>query len=342
MSRIGVGPREVFRAWGHVLTGRRPSLSIEITRECPLRCPGCYAYGDEHLGGGVTLRGLADYKGAELVQRFMALVDRYKPMHVSVVGGEPLVRYKELGAILPRLSRRGIHTQVVTSAVRAIPSEWAGLYRTEVVVSIDGLAPEHDARRAPATYERILKHIVGHQITVHCTITRQQARRAGYLEEFLRFWQDNPHTRLIWISLYTPQVGELSHERLTADDRAQVIADIRRLRTHVPKLQMTDGMLDVLAHPPASPSDCVFAQVTRCISSDLERKITPCQFGGSPDCSNCGCLASAGLEAIRRHRFRGVIPLGSLFSASLRIGRAVESRHDETVERRPSPVQPAG
>ena len=31
-------------------------LSIEITRECPLHCPGCYAYGDTHLGGSVTLR----------------------------------------------------------------------------------------------------------------------------------------------------------------------------------------------------------------------------------------------------------------------------------------------
>jgi MoaA/NifB/PqqE/SkfB family radical SAM enzyme len=342
MSRTGVGPREVIRAWGLVLTGHRPSLSIEITRECPLRCPGCYAYGDEHLGGGVTLRGLADYKGDELVHRFMALVDRYKPMHVSVVGGEPLVRHKELGAILPRLSSCGIHTQVVTSAVRTIPAEWAGLYRTEVVVSIDGLPPEHDARRTPATYERILKHIVGHQITVHCTITRQQARREGYLEEFLRFWQDNPCTRLIWISLYTPQVGELSQERLTADDRARVIADIRRLRAHFPKLQMTDGMLDALAHPPESPRDCVFAQVTRCVSSDLERQITPCQFGGNPDCSNCGCLASAGLESIRRHRLRGFIPVGSVFSASLRVGQALEHLRHGTVQRPTLPVQPTG
>ena len=68
--------RRWSRPWGRILTGYRPNLSIEITKECPLRCPGCYAYGDEHLGGGVTLRGLADYKGDELVTRFMALVDR--------------------------------------------------------------------------------------------------------------------------------------------------------------------------------------------------------------------------------------------------------------------------
>src|SRR5919201_2603720 len=171
MSR-NVGPREIVQAWGRILAGYRPNLSIEITKECPLRCPGCYAYGDDHLGGGVTLRGLADYKGDELVSRFKALIERQRPLHVSIVGGEPLVRYRELGEILPWLADRHIHTQLVTSAVRPIPSEWIGLNRLQVVVSIDGLQPEHDERRKPATYDRIVRHIKGHQITVHCTVTR--------------------------------------------------------------------------------------------------------------------------------------------------------------------------
>src|SRR5262245_64349033 len=198
-----VPARDVIHAWGRILAGYRPNLSIEITRECPLRCPGCYAYGDEHLGGDVTLRGLSDYKGDELVTRFMAMIDRHRPLHVSIVGGEPLVRYRELGQILPQLAERKIHTQLVTSAVRPIPREWAEHPRLQIVTSIDGLQPEHDVRRTPATYDRILKHIEGHQITVHCTITRQQVRRDGYLEEFLRIWQQNVNTRLIWISLYT-------------------------------------------------------------------------------------------------------------------------------------------
>ena len=112
----------IITAWGRILRGYRPSLSVEITRECPLRCPGCYAYGDEHLGGEVTLRQVSDYKGQELVDRFFELVDEHKPLHVSIVGGEPLVRFRELNQILPRLADRGIYTQVVTSAVRPIPS----------------------------------------------------------------------------------------------------------------------------------------------------------------------------------------------------------------------------
>ncbi len=42
--------------WGRILAGMPPMLSIEITRECPLRCPGCYAYEDQHLGAGRRAR----------------------------------------------------------------------------------------------------------------------------------------------------------------------------------------------------------------------------------------------------------------------------------------------
>src|SRR5258707_8938854 len=150
MSSNTLGRHDVLRAWGRILAGYRPNISIEIRRECPLRCPGCYAYGDDHLGGDVTLRGLADFKGDELVSRFMALIDRHRPLHVSIVGGEPLVRYRELGTILPKLAERGIHAQVVTSAVRPIPREWADIPKLHIVTSVDGLQPEHEAQRTPA------------------------------------------------------------------------------------------------------------------------------------------------------------------------------------------------
>lgn len=151
----------IVRAWGKILAGYQPNLSIEITRECPLTCPGCYAYGSGHLGGNVTLRELQDYKGQPLIDAIFSLPGKYRPLHVSIVGGEPLVRYRELNKILPRMAKMGIYAQVVTSAIRQIPPEWVGLKRLQIVVSIDGLQPEHDERRKPATYERILRHIEG-------------------------------------------------------------------------------------------------------------------------------------------------------------------------------------
>src|SRR3954470_11396187 len=110
----------VLRAWKTILHGRAPSLSIEITRECPLRCPGCYAYDDAHLGGGATLRSLADRKGEDLISSVLELVERKRPLHLSIVGGDPLVRHRELDVLLPQLVERGIHVQVVTSAFRPI------------------------------------------------------------------------------------------------------------------------------------------------------------------------------------------------------------------------------
>ena len=116
---------DLLVAWGRILTGKLPLLSIEITRECPLHCPGCYAYGDSHLGGDLNLREVADFRGKELIDGIMGIVRRYQPMHVSLVGGEPMMRHRELSEILPRLSKMGIWTMVVTSGVIPIPKDWS-------------------------------------------------------------------------------------------------------------------------------------------------------------------------------------------------------------------------
>ena len=155
---------------------------------------------------------------------------------------------------------------------------------------------------------------------MHCTVTRQQVNRPGYLDEFLRFWSDRPEVRKIWISLYTPQIGEISVERLTPADRRQVVSDLMALRLRYPKLEAPKGLIDVYADPPSSPDECVFARTTTSISADLTTRITPCQFGGAPDCNNCGCVASAGLAAVARHHVWGFIPVGSIFTGSVKVG----------------------
>ncbi len=141
------------------------------------------------------MRELSDFKGDELVAKVLALIDEHKPLHVSLVGGDPLVRYRELDKLLPQIERRGVHIQVVTSAFRVIPSAWMSIKKLNVVVSVDGLQPEHDARRSPATYERILQNIRGARVTIHCTITSQISKRSGYLDEFLAFGPANQRLR---------------------------------------------------------------------------------------------------------------------------------------------------
>jgi MoaA/NifB/PqqE/SkfB family radical SAM enzyme len=310
----------IFPAWGRILTGYVPALSIEITRECPLRCPGCYAYGDDHLGGDLTLREVRDFKGQELIDGVLALVDKHRPLHVSIVGGEPLVRYRELDVLLPMLTGMGVHVQVVTSAVRPIPESWANMPLLQVCVSIDGLQPEHDVRRAPATYDRILKHIKGQNVTVHCTITRQQSR-AGYITEFTDFWSPLADVKRIWFSLYTPQKGENSPEMLRREDRERVVGEITGLFATHPKLHdMIPSVVKGYLKPPQNPDECIFAKTTECISSDLKKEIKPCQYGGDPDCTQCGCLASVGLGALGDYRLGGVMPLRTIFNASFKVG----------------------
>jgi MoaA/NifB/PqqE/SkfB family radical SAM enzyme len=318
-----ITPREILSSWGRILRGYAPMLSIEITRECPLSCPGCYAYGDQHLGGGVTLSDLNDKRGDELVDGVIALVKKHKPMHVSLVGGEPLVRHKELSRILPVLSGMGVFSLVVTSAVIPIPAEWMKLPRVRVAVSVDGLPEDHDIRRKPATYDRILKNIAGREVNIHWVITRPMMSRPGYLEDYVAFWHARPEVNRIWVSLYTPQIGEESAEKLTAENRLELAEQLPALTKPYPKLLMNEGVARAFVKPPENPDDCVFAKMSANYSADFKSRVEPCVFGGTPDCSQCGCAASSGLHWIRDVKVAGPLKVNHFIGGSIGIGMLV-------------------
>ncbi len=298
-------------------------LSIEITRECPLSCPGCYAYGDSHLGDGKLLTDLHDFHGDALVNGVLELVRKNRPMHVSLVGGEPLVRHRELSSILPALSAMDIFSLVVTSGVIPIPAEWMELRRVRVAISVDGLPEHHDIRRKPATYERILKNIDGRKVNVHWVITRPMLQRPGYLEEYVSFWNARSEVDRIWVSLYTPQIGEESVEKLTSADRQEVARVLPPLARKYPKFLMTEGVARALLHPPQDPSDCLFAKMSANYSADLETRVEPCVFGGTPNCAECGCMASSGLHWIRTVKVAGPLRVGHFVSGSVGVGSFV-------------------
>ena len=123
-------PRELLVAWGRILRGYVPMLSIEITRECPLSCPGCYAYGDSHLGGEVTLRELSDFRGTALVNGILELVRKHKPLHVSLVGGEPMMRHRELSEVPASAEQNGrLHTCGYQRRDTRFPRVWMKIPR---------------------------------------------------------------------------------------------------------------------------------------------------------------------------------------------------------------------
>jgi MoaA/NifB/PqqE/SkfB family radical SAM enzyme len=316
-------PAHLLQSWGKILRGKIPLLSIEITRECPLRCPGCYAYGDQHLGGATQLRKLSDFRGDDLVEGILGLVERHDPIHVSLVGGEPLVRHRELSRVLPVLSERGTNAMVVTSAVIPIPREWMALPRVTVAVSVDGLAPDHDLRRRPATYDRILRNIEGRRVNIHCTVVRQHLQQPGYLEQFLAFWSERPEVNRIWFSVYTPQREEVSAEKLLPEDRLRLAARLPALSRVFPKLMLPEGMARAFSDPPQSPDRCLFAKMSVNYTADLKTNVEPCVFGGDPDCSRCGCSISAGLHWIGGLKVAGPLKINHLALASVATGALV-------------------
>jgi organic radical activating enzyme len=307
-------------------------LSIEITRECPLSCPGCYAYGETHLGGEVTLRDLSDLRGDALVEGVLGLVKKHRPVHVSLVGGEPLVRHRELSRILPQLGEMGIFVLIPTSAVIPIPEQWMKIPRLRVAVSVDGLAEHHDMRRKPATYERILQNIAGREVNVHWVITKPMLDRAGYLEEYVACWNARPEVNHIWVSTYTPQAGENSAEMLSDDDREAVARQLVPLRARYPKLLMTEGMAASIRRPPENPDACIFSKMSVNYSADLRSRVEPCIFGGTPDCSQCGCVASAGIDWLGKIKLAGPLRIGHLVESSIRVGRLMNRIRGEQAD----------
>jgi MoaA/NifB/PqqE/SkfB family radical SAM enzyme len=317
-----VRPTEIISAWGKVLGGKTPLLSIEITRECPLNCPGCYAYGDGHLGGLVNLRDLSDLRDDSLIEGVLQLVDRHDPMQVTLVGGEPLMRARELSKLLPILSARGIFTTVVSSGVIPIPVEWTALPRITVAISVDGLPEHHDVRRKPATYERILRNIAGRRVYIHWTVVRSHVENLDYLRQYLSFWSARPEVHHIWMSVYTPQKGEQSPEMLTPPDRARLAETIPALAREYPKFLITAGMAQALLDPPESPAECAFARISANYTADLRTRVRPCVFGGNPDCSQCGCAISSALHWITNEKL-GPVRARDLFNGSMAIGAAM-------------------
>ncbi len=328
-------PINAFQSWGKVLAGKIPMLSIEITRECPLKCPGCYAYGDAHLGeGGPNLKSVSDFKGDDLVNGIFHLVDKHEPLHVSLVGGEPMMRHKELERVLPELSRREINTLLVTSAVIPLPEAWKGMPKLTIAVSVDGNPEDHDIRRKPATYERILRNIEGHKVNIHWTIVRKNIEQPGYMDRYLEFWSARPEVRNIWISTYTPQIGEESEEKLTPESRLQMAEYFRANMKKYPKLLMHNGIVEAFLNPPESPEKCIFSKLSVNYTADLNTRVEPCVFGGAPNCAECGCSASVGFHWVGGIKVAGPLRARHLVEGSLAVGRRVNRFFDRGGELR--------
>ncbi|HVI10384.1 MAG TPA: hypothetical protein VND65_18995, partial [Candidatus Binatia bacterium] len=187
--------------------------------------------------------------------------------------------------------------------------------------------------------ERILSNISGRKVNVHWVITRPMLARAGYLEEYVAFWNAREEVDHIWVSLYSPQIGEESPERLTPEDREQIARELPAMKSMYPKLLLPQGMAQAFVKPPSSPQDCLFAKMSANYSADLNTRVEPCVFGGTPDCTQCGCSISSALHWIKETKVAGPLRVRNLIEGSLSVGTAVNRlRHRQPVSTRWRPV----
>ena len=54
----------------------------------------------------------------------------------------------------------------------------------------------------------------------------------------------------IWVSTYTPQIGENSAERLRMEDRETIARELPSLGKRYPKLLMSEGIARAFLQPP--------------------------------------------------------------------------------------------
>src|SRR5262249_11910197 len=113
-------------------------------------------------------------------------------------------------------------------------------------------------------------------------------------------------------------------EILPPDVRQRVIDELLVLREEFPKLAMPKEALRAFLKPPSDPEHCIFARTTTTITANLKHRVAPCQFGGDPDCSQCGCMATAGLEAVGQDKPPGGVRAGTIYEASLKFGAMVQ------------------
>ena len=78
-------------------------LEVNLSGACNFKCPGCYA---------------EDLKNATMLTKEQAIgfVDKYKPMHVNITGGEPLLHPK-LYEIISGISKNVVVSMVTNGSL---------------------------------------------------------------------------------------------------------------------------------------------------------------------------------------------------------------------------------
>lgn len=131
----------------HGIAGLR-SLILSPTVACNLRCEHCYNLYEIHHDG-------RDRLSLETMRRVVSEARELGAFRVSVIGGEPLLRWRDLDALAE--SHNDVLFTVFTNGLLVtdeVAGALAGRGNVELAVSIDGPRAMHDAWRGEGTYDK--------------------------------------------------------------------------------------------------------------------------------------------------------------------------------------------
>ena len=275
--------------------------SVDVTRECNLRCGHCYFFEQEHQ------QELSVEQWKDTFERCKD--DGYRFYQCAWVGGEPLLRKP-----LVELGRSYFKYNTVTTNGSIPLPDWKDV---SWYISVDGGRQTHDTlRNMPGLYDTIRQTIDqtdGLKITIAYCIT---SANVAEIDASLAEWSKNPKVRNMLFSFYTPIRG---------------LDDALWLDWHE-----KDRILDTLIAQKSEYSDFILntERALQLMKSDRARTVTdscpfaaksfafdpagnlkqPCMMGPKADCNRCGCVVPFYLKSLTDRR----LVLGEMMKCMLK------------------------
>ncbi len=205
----------------HRTSGKQytPHLQWHLTEKCNLRCSHCYqdSYCDDGLGFPAILEILDQFRC--LVLHFRKLNNSNVKGHITLTGGEPLVK-KSLPVLIEEITKQGdLFTFAILSNGSLIDqniAHWLGKMKPHYVqVSMDGNQHIHDAMRGVGNFEKTRQAIIllkKSNIRVMVSFTANQTNYQTFPEVVEACRKVNAD--FVWSDRYIPDrnishVGEL-------------------------------------------------------------------------------------------------------------------------------------
>jgi sulfatase maturation enzyme AslB (radical SAM superfamily) len=257
--------------------------SIDVTKECNLRCRHCYffeqdeAYGDDDKSIEEWERKLQDLKRTTRPWEFPFL-------QCTWVGGEPLLRRR----LIEGCRKYFRYNTVVTNGTIPLP-DWPDV---RWYISIDGDEELHEfLRDKKGIYAKAMKNVRQHphlNVTIAYCITKQNAH---CVEKAVQDWAA-AGARHMTFDFYTP-IETIDHDLwLDFDDRDRMLdklialkriyGDFFVLPERAFRLMKSDRCKQVT-------DDCLFASKSFAFGPQGTLK-EKCMMGPKADCDRCGCV----------------------------------------------------